>query len=42
MTGCSAGRGNVTLNHGTTLVRLQPGQRCLFSDNRQHAASVRR
>ena len=27
MTGCSDGRGDMTLNHGRTLVRLQPGQR---------------
>ena len=27
MAGCSDGRGDMTLNHGTTLVRLQPGQR---------------
>jgi hypothetical protein len=34
MTGCSVGRGDMTLDHGATLVRLQPGQlQCLFGDN---------
>jgi hypothetical protein len=34
MAGCSVGRGDMTLDHGATLVRLQPGQhQCLFGDN---------